>query len=63
MKIKYDIYALDLMIREHAVYVFSNTIFGFKVVKTQLFSKISNMITMSHAILKYFVRNYLMTHL
>ncbi len=34
MKIKYDIYALDLMIREHVVCVFSNTIFGFKVVKT-----------------------------
>ena len=34
MKIKYDINAPDFMIRENAVYVFSNIIFEFKVMKS-----------------------------
>ena len=33
MQIKYDINAQDFMIREHAIYVFSNMNFGFKVMK------------------------------
>ena len=33
MQIKYDINAANFMIREHAVFVFSNTVFGLKVVK------------------------------
>jgi hypothetical protein len=34
MQIKYDINAPDVMTGEHAICVFSNTNFGFKVVKT-----------------------------
>jgi hypothetical protein len=40
MQIKYDINVPDFIIRERAVCVFSNTIFGLKVVKTCPFSKL-----------------------
>ena len=40
MQIKYDINAPDFMIGEHIFCVFSNTNFGFKVVKMRHFSKL-----------------------
>ena len=33
MQIKYTINVVDFMIREHVVFVLSNTVFGLKVVK------------------------------
>jgi hypothetical protein len=63
---KYDINASDFMIREHTVCVFSNMNFGFKVVKKWHFSKLVTrlqLLVLSECIYKYFVRNYLITHL